>query len=92
MSFEKAIEKICEDYHVTVNEVMCKTSVHYATKVKTLIGYVLFTHYGMTREKIATLMCVHPYSVWRYKQTVTELIKKNPKLEDNLKKYKPSVW
>jgi hypothetical protein len=90
-TIEKVIDNICYDYHIPSSEVLCKTSAHYATSVKAKIAYVLITHYKLRREKIAQMFKVHPYSVWRYKQLVEELIKKDPKLEDTLKKYRPSL-
>jgi len=92
MSLTKTIEKICFDYHISVDEVLCKTSKHDAARVKAIIGYVLLMYHKMSRSKIGYLLNVHDFTVWRYKQIVVELIKEDPKLEDNLKRYSPGVW
>jgi len=92
MSLTKTIEKICFDYHIPVDEVLCKTSKHDAARVKAIIGYVLLMYHNMTRAEIGYLLNVHHYTVWRYKQIVVDFIKLDPKFEDKLKKYKPGVW
>jgi chromosomal replication initiation ATPase DnaA len=92
MSLTKTIEKICFDYHISVDEVLCKTSKHDAARVKAIIGYVLLMYHDMTRAEIGYLLNVHHYTVWRYKQIVVDFIKLDPELEDKLKKYSPGVW
>ena len=84
---DKIIEKICYDYHIPVEEVMCKTSIHYAARVKSLVAYVLLFHTKLTKYKIAELMHVHHYTIWRYKEIVSEEIRRNPELENKLKAY-----
>lgn len=83
---------MCYDYHITSEEILKKTSVHYASSVKAKIAYVLVTYHRLTREEIGSMFNVHPYTIWRYRQQVEDLIKQDPKLEDRLKRYKPSVW
>lgn len=86
-NYNKIIESICFDHHVEVKDVMCKTSVHHVAKVKARIAYVLFTYTKLSKYKIADMMHVHHYTIWRYKQLVSEEIKTNPQLEVRLKSY-----
>lgn len=87
MSTLKTIKSICFDHHLEVEDVMCKTSVHYHALVKSRIAYVLFMYTTLTKYEIAEMMHVHHYTIWRYKQLVSEEIKKNPQLEVRLKSY-----
>ena len=87
MEINKIIESICFDHMVVPKEVMCKTSVHYYAKVKARIAYVLIMYTKLDKYEIAKMMEVHHYTIWRYRQLVSEEIKTNPQLEVRLKSY-----
>ena len=87
MEINKIIESICFDHMVVPKEVMCKTSVHHYAKVKARITYVLIMYTKLDKYEIAKMMDVHHYTIWRYRQLVSEEIKTNPQLEVRLKSY-----
>jgi hypothetical protein len=72
---------------VESKDVMCKTSVHYHARVKERIAYVLLMYAKLSKYKIANMMSVHHYTIWRYRHLVSEEIKTNPQLEVRLKSY-----
>ena len=54
MDFRSAIvyfELVCEDYNIPPEDVMCKTSMHEAVKVKRIITYILFTFLKSSRQR-----------------------------------------
>jgi len=81
------IIKVCEDYNIPPEDVMCKTSMHEAVKVKRIITYILFTFLKINRFDLALIMFVEPMTIWAYKDRIRLETMHNPQLEEKYKQY-----
>lgn len=81
------IVKVCEDYNIPPEDVMCKTSMHEAVKVKRIITYILFTFLKINRFDLALIMFVDPITIWYYKEKINLETMHDPQFEQKLKNY-----
>jgi hypothetical protein len=81
------IVKVCEDYNIPPEDVMCKTSMHEAVKVKRIIAYILFTFLKINRFDLALIMFVEPMTIWAYKDRIGLKTMHDPQLEEKYKQY-----
>lgn len=81
------IVKVCEDYNILLEAVMCKTSVHQAVQVKRIITYILFTFLKINRFDLALIMFVEPMTIWAYKDRIGLNTMHNLQLEEQYKQY-----
>lgn len=81
------INKVCKDYNMPVEEVLCKTCKHKASKVKKIITYILFNYYKIHRFDLALIMYVDPVTIWSYIYKITVETMHDNALENKFKKY-----
>ena len=81
------IVNVCEDYNIPPEDVMCKTSMHEAVKVKRIITYILFTFLKINRFDLALIMFVEPMTIWAYKDRIELDTMHDPQLEEKYKQY-----
>ena len=81
------IVNVCEDFNIPPEDVMCKTSLHEAVKVKRIITYILFTFLKINRFDLALIMFVEPMTIWAYKDRIGLDTMHNPQLEEKYKQY-----